>query len=101
MCESVCRRASLTARQATKSYATTPTAEETGYENPSEFSSPSACSFWTHSTLERLRKSQQGEEGWRDSPHARVLTFGLFHQVKSLILLKDFFFFFCCLFFIF
>lgn len=42
---------SLTAWQATKSYVTTPTAEDIGYEKHHEFSSPSACSFLTHSTL--------------------------------------------------
>lgn len=70
---------------------TTPTAEEIGYEKPYEFSSPSACSFLTHSTLKGFKKDQQGKKGWRGSHNARVLTFRISYQVKSLISLKDFF----------
>lgn len=51
---------------------TTPTAEEIGYEKPYEFSSPSACSFLTHSTLKGFKKDQQGKKGWRGSHNARV-----------------------------
>lgn len=71
---------------------TTPTAEDIGYEKPYEFSSPSACSFLTHSTLKGFKKGQQGKKAWRGSPNARVLTFGISYQVKSLISLKDIFF---------